>query len=594
MIPVLPTPSAVNAPAIRQQSLFQKYFIAMFAAAALPLLGSGTTEAWFAYVDQRTMLSNLLDAEARSAADKIGNFLDTIGDQLGWAVQMPWAEGRDETHRIDALRVLRQAPPVLNLALLDGGGIERIFVSRIDLERIEARGDRAQEEATREARANGIWHGPVTYRQESEPFMSIAIAGNRPSAGIAIADINLKLIREVVAQIQIGRTGHAFVLDQPGRLIAHPDISLVLRGADADLSGRLDTMRRAIAAAGGGAVIVADVQHQSVVATMATVPTVGWTVIVEQPLAEALAPLYAALWRTGWLLLAGTALAASLAFWLARRVAGPIRLLEEGAERIGAGQFAHRLDIRTGDELERLAARFNAMAGELALSQERSERIARLKRFLAPQVAELVDQAGGDSLLDGQRAEVVAVFGDLRGFTAFAARAEPDEIMQLLSAYHAAVGAVVTRYEATLTSFAGDGFMALVNAPVPCPDPALRAARMAADMQAAVRRLSREWRAQGRAVGFGIGLAMGTATVGRIGYDNRLDYTAIGNVVNLASRLCSAAEDGQVLVDASTAAAIGGALPLTALGTRTLRGYDERVLVYAISPATHDAGETTA
>ena len=223
------------------------------------------------------------------------------------------------------------------------------------------------------------------------------------------------------------------------------------------------------------------------------------------------------------------------------------------------------------------------MAGELAVSQERSERISRLRRFLAPQVAELVDRAGDDGLLDSQRVEVVVVFADLRGFTAFSAHAEPDAIMGVLGEYYEALGAIVARYGATLTNFSGDGMMVLVNAPVPCPDPALRAVRMAVEMQRAAQALIVGWRARGHVLGFGVGLAMGPATVGRIGSESRLDYTAIGNVVNLASRLCSSADDGQILVDPSAAEAVRNHVPLIPLGIRPLRGYDEQVAVYAVT-----------
>jgi class 3 adenylate cyclase len=288
------------------------------------------------------------------------------------------------------------------------------------------------------------------------------------------------------------------------------------------------------------------------------------------------------LWRTVGLLFAATVFASALAFWLARRMTGPIRRLEEGTEKIGAGQFEHRIDIATGDELERLADRFNEMAQELAISRDRSERIARLKRFLAPQVAELVEKSGDESVLAGQRAEVVAVFCDLRGFTAFSAHAEPEEIMQVLREYYKALGAIITRYGATLTNFAADGLMVLVNAPVPCADPALRAVKMAIDMQDDVQRLIAEWRLHGHTIGFGIGLAMGWATVGRIGYEERVDYTAIGHVVNLASRLCSSADDLQILIDHAAAQAVRGKISMIALGTRQLKGFDEQIPAYDV------------
>jgi adenylate cyclase len=224
------------------------------------------------------------------------------------------------------------------------------------------------------------------------------------------------------------------------------------------------------------------------------------------------------------------------------------------------------------------------MAGELALSQERSERIARLKRFLSPQVAEIVDSSGDSRLLDARRADVVVVFCDLRGFTDFSGKVKPDEIMRVLAEYYEAVGGSIMHYEATLTHFSGDGLMVLVNAPVPCTDdPAVRAVRMAEDMQAAVQSLVVGWRARGYVMGFGIGLAKGVATVGRVGYEGRHDYTAIGNVANLASRLCSSAEDGQILIDSEAAAAVEVTVAVAPLGTRMLKGFAEPVPVYAVT-----------
>jgi class 3 adenylate cyclase len=262
---------------------------------------------------------------------------------------------------------------------------------------------------------------------------------------------------------------------------------------------------------------------------------------------------------------------------------GPIRLLEQGTERIGAGQFDHRIQIRTGDELQRLADSFNAMAAELAVSQERQERIAKLKRFLAPQVAELVDRTGDDGVLDGRRTEVVAVFCDLRGFTAFSARALPEEVMSVLSDYYEELGGIITKYAATLTSFSGDGLMVLVNAPVPVEEPALRALDLAVEMQRSVQELIVGWRARGHRIGFGVGLAMGPATVGRIGYESRFDYTAIGSVVNLAARLCASAADREILVDTKVAEAVGGKRAVIPLGTRPLKGYEGELPVFGIS-----------
>jgi class 3 adenylate cyclase len=566
-----------------RRSLFQKYFVVLFIVVVVPLLANGISDAWFGYRDQRAMLNALLRTEAASAAGRIGSFLDGIKDQLSWTVRQAWSAGAREQHRFDALGVLRQVPAVVSITLVDGDGIEQLYVSRIDLNRIASGVDRSRDLAVSGARSARTWYGPVTYYHDSEPFMTIAVAGNRRATGIAVAEINLKLIWDVISAIQVGHTGHAFVLDQPGRLIAHPDISLVLRGTNDETLRAMRGLRQEIDAASGEAITIKNTEGETVVTAMAAIPGADWMVFVEQPLSEAFAPIYSALWRTGALLLAGAAFAGALAYWLARRMTGPIRLLEKGTERIGAGQFDHRINIATGDEFERLATRFNRMAGELAVSQERSERIARLKRFLAPQVAELVEKAGDESVLAGQRAEVVVVFCDLRGFTAFSARSGPEEIMQVLGDYYEALGSVITRFEATLTSFSGDGLMVLVNAPVPCADPALHAVEMAIDMQKVVQNLIGGWRSRGYAIGFGVGLAMGPATVGRIGYESRVEYTAIGNVVNLASRLCSSAENEQILIDPALAEAVRDKLPLVALGTRRFKGYDKQLAVFSVS-----------
>jgi len=577
-----------------RRPLFYKYFVALFVAVVVPLLADGLSEAWFGYRDQRAFLTQRLHAEARSAAGKIEGFLDDITDQLQWTVQLPWREGMDERHRFDVLRLMRQVPAVLDVVLVDGNGVERLHVSRVDPDVVNSGIDRNNDPAVVGARSDRTWYGPVTLYEGSEPHMTVAVAGAREANGITIAVINLKLIRDVILAIHVGQSGDAFVLGRSGRLVAHPDISLVLRGDDDPAAARLRELWQAAIVAGGETAEGADGNNRPVIAAMAAIPGPEWTAFVEEPAAEAFMPLRAALWRTGYLALGGALFAAALAYLLARRMTGPIALLEKGAEEIGAGHFDHKIKISTGDELEGLAQRFNEMAGELAVSQERSERIARLRRFLAPQVAELVEGSDQQSLLDSHRAEVVVIFCDLRGFTGFAGAAAPEEVMGLLQEYYEALGVIITRYEATLTCLIGDGLMLLLNAPVPCPKPALRGVRLAVEMQASVQSLTRKWRARGHAVGFGVGLAKGPATVGRIGYEGRHDYTAIGNVVNLASRICAAAADGQILIDAAVAREIGDAFALAPLGTRPLRGFAEAVPVFSVKLPERDVAALSA
>jgi len=567
----------------RFRGLFQKYLLVLFMAVATPLAVSGAVEAWFGYRDQQARLDQLLGVQATSAAAEIHDFIYGITNQLGWLVQVPWSDEPDEQRRTEALRLFRQAPAIVSLALLDNNGLERLYISRIGLNRIESRTDRSADPAVAGARSARTWFSDVGYHRGSEPHLTVAVVGNRAAVGMVIAEVNLKLIWDVISAIKVGKTGFAFVLDRPGRLIAHPDISLVLRGAEEATSRPFRAVRDAIGPAGAGFATSRDARGRQVAAVAAPVAGPDWTVIVEQPLAEAYGPIYAALWRTAALLAAGTMFAALLAYALAHRLTEPIRVLEEGTQRIGAGAFDHRISIETGDEFQHLANSFNKMAAELALAQQHQERIAKLKRFLAPQVADLVDRAGDDSVLDGRRAEVVVIFCDLRGFTAFSAALAPEEVMSVLSEYYQVLGRAITQFAATLISFSGDGLMVLVNAPVPVEDPALRAADLAVEMQKGVQRLIANWRSRGYQVGFGVGLASGVATVGRIGYENRLDYTAIGSVVNLAARLCASAADREILIDAEVAERVRGKRALAELGGRQIKGFDEAIPVFGIS-----------
>jgi class 3 adenylate cyclase/CheY-like chemotaxis protein len=246
------------------------------------------------------------------------------------------------------------------------------------------------------------------------------------------------------------------------------------------------------------------------------------------------------------------------------------------------------------DTVQEQARRLADQAGELALWNQdlearvqaqlgQIERMGALKRFLAPQLAELIIARGEDSVLQTHRRDIVVVFGDLRGYTAFAETAEPEELLDLLNAYHAAVGPIVTRSEGTLDHFSGDGIMVFFNDPLPCPDPAERAVRMAIEMREALLELQAEWRRRGRAIGFGLGIAQGYATLGQIGFAERVGYTAIGTVCNLASRLCAEAKDGQILVSQRIAAAADGIAPLEEIGDVALKGLSQAVAVYNVA-----------
>jgi class 3 adenylate cyclase/CheY-like chemotaxis protein len=210
------------------------------------------------------------------------------------------------------------------------------------------------------------------------------------------------------------------------------------------------------------------------------------------------------------------------------------------------------------------------------------ERMSRLRRFLAPQLAELIVDSGDESFLESHRREIVVVFCDLRGFTPFAEASDPEEVMAVLQEYHGALGDLIFRFEGTLERFAGDGLMVFFNDPVLCDDGPTRAIRMSVAMRTRVRGLAESWARQGHDLSLGIGIAQGYATLGRIGFDGRLDYAAIGNVTNMAARLCADAQGWQILVTERVFSGAGPVVVGEDAGTRELRGFSRRVHAFEV------------
>src|SRR5437764_13595816 len=209
-------------------------------------------------------------------------------------------------------------------------------------------------------------------------------------------------------------------------------------------------------------------------------------------------------------------------------------------------------------------------------------RIGRLKRFLAPQLAELIVSQGDEKILESHRREIVVVFCDLRGYTAFTETAEPEEVLDFLREYHGALGPLVAQFEGTLDQFSGDGIMVFFNDPVPIPDAAERAVKMALAMREAAGALIAEWRQLGRDLGFGAGIAQGYATLGQTGFSERSGYTAIGTVCNVAARLCAEAKDGQILLGQRVNVALKGSVATEQLGPLALKGLTQPVVAYNV------------
>jgi adenylate cyclase len=234
------------------------------------------------------------------------------------------------------------------------------------------------------------------------------------------------------------------------------------------------------------------------------------------------------------------------------------------------------------EQAEQLAAWNQTLQQRVAEQLGELQRVGRLKRFLAPQVAESVVCAGDDRLLESHRRDVAIVFCDLRGFTALAESAEPEEVMDVLREYHSALGEIIHQFEGTLERFLGDGLMVLFNDPIPCPDPAVRAVRMAVAMRDRVMEMTERWHKRGHELGFGVGIAQGYATLGRIGFEGRFDYAAIGTVPNLASRICSEAKPGQILISQRVHSAVEDMAETESLGVISLKGLARPIPVYDV------------
>jgi adenylate cyclase len=238
---------------------------------------------------------------------------------------------------------------------------------------------------------------------------------------------------------------------------------------------------------------------------------------------------------------------------------------------------------------EEIAGWNRELEARVAEQVEELGRVGRLKRFLAPQLAELIVSQGDEKILESHRREIVVVFCDLRGYTAFTETAEPEEVLEFLREYHGALGPLVSQFEGTLDQFSGDGIMVFFNDPVPCPDPGERAVKMAMAMREAAGRLIAAWRRHGCELGFGAGIAQGYATLGQIGFSERSGYTAIGTVCNLAARLCAEAKDGQILVSSRIAGAVEAVVKLEDLGNLELKGLRRPVAAFNVVQSTSAA-----
>ncbi len=366
-----------------QRGLFRKYVVIFFGLVSGVLIASGAMEIYFSYQENKATLVRVQREKAATAATRIEEFIHGIVTAMAWTAHSAYLPdaAAPEGRLLDYLWLLRQEPSITEAMHLDASGRETLRVSRLARNVVGSRADHSQDPRFLAAQAGAIYFGPVYFREDSEPYMSIALPLKGPDAGVAVAEVNLKFIWGVISQIQIGRAGYAYVVDSGGILIAHPDTNLVLQktalGALPQIRAALAASPRPSGAGGSGAGIGADLGGREVLTAHAVISPVGWHLFVEQPVREAFSPLYAAILRTGGLLLVGLALSTVASLVLARRMIRPIQALQQGAARIGAGSLEERITLQTGDELEALAEQFNQTAAQLQESYANLERKVR-------------------------------------------------------------------------------------------------------------------------------------------------------------------------------------------------------------------------
>jgi class 3 adenylate cyclase/HAMP domain-containing protein len=784
-----------------RQGLFAKYVVSLVGLVVFVLAVNGAMETWISYRATRTTLTDGMEEKAQGTARRIEQSISELERQISWVTRA--SQDTIEKRRADYAQLLHQVSVVNQLFQLNGDGREVLRVSRQSIT-TGGNADLSRDLRFTETVARGVSYAPAWFA-DRRPLMSISVAHSGFNAGVTVAEIDLSFLSDFLSDTQVGKAAFAYVVDPRGRVLATsakgPEVGT-------DLS-KLPQVAAAIVPGRAAETSGTDFNGHSVLSAASTVPKLGWSVMFEQPTTQALMPIRDQLVRIALLIGMGLLVAILAGTLLARRMIIPITALRDGADKLGEGDFSHRIDVHTSDELEDLAGQFNRMADQLqetytgleAKVEERTrdlaqsinelkvleevgravassldlnavlptiaaraieithadavliygydapagrfelieangidrsadgahvriadganvlsaaaasgepialadldaaeaqplrdaaleagfhavlvvplvdqqgtlgalvvlrrasgdfaesvtglmrtfanqavlamrnarlfsevdakgrelaaahetvraqadklreqteqlkdwnrsleqrvetqlgeiERIRKLERFLAPQVAQLIASSDSpEGLLTSQRREVTVVFCDLRGFTAFTEATEPEEAMNVLREYHAALGALIFKYEGTLDKYAGDGVMILFNAPIQFEDHTKRAVKMAVEMRDTIGPLTERWRNRGHSLGFGIGIAVGYATLGQVGFEQRLEYAAIGSVTNLASRLCGEAKPNQIVVSRRVYGIVEPFVEARPLDDLQLKGFNHPVLAMEI------------
>jgi len=390
--------------------LFRKYLLVFLLLVGGLLTVASAVDLWFSYRENQRALVKVEREKALAAAETIERFIQEIEHHVrsttraiaddpsvaaprrrDAAYRDTLASALTEQRELDFLRLLRNVPALTELRYIDVAGKETVRVSRLALDAVGSGADFADAPAYKGARSGKVYFSPLYFRNESEPFLTMAIPADASAFEVITAEVSLRAMWDVVSRIKVGSVGFAYVVDAGGRLIAHPDLAQVLKGRDLST---LPQVRAALAGRAGGdedsVTVATGIGGGEVLTAHAPVATTGWVVFIEQPLAEAFAPLQATILRGAAILGLGLLAAILASVLLARGMVAPISRLRTGAARIGAGDLAHRIEVRTGDELEALGEEFNRTAARLEESyRDLENRVAARTEELSRSVAEL-------------------------------------------------------------------------------------------------------------------------------------------------------------------------------------------------------------
>lgn len=443
--------------------LFNRYARDFALILGLVVLVSGGIGVYFSYQDTRALVDELQREKARGAAARIGQFIQSVELQMRGALIAGRTDGRPDldARHTELVRLLRIASSISDAAWIDTAGRERVRVSRLAPDAMGGDIDRSRDPAVIAANGGKTGYGEIRFHRQSVPHLEVAISGDRREDGIVIAVLNLEFASDVVAGIRVGERGKAYAVDGRGRLIIHPEPGKALQMTSLSDHPQVDAALKSTAGTRAAqATVIARAENGSwVIAASAPVDPPGWHVVVEQPVGEAFASMFESLVRTVLLLAAGMVLAVVLSRVLARRMIAPIRVLENGARRIGEGNLEERVEVHTGDELEELAGQFNRMALRLresyaVLEQKVEERTLQLEeanraksRFLAAASHDLRQPVHALGLFVAQLDEAhdEAARKRLIGKVAASSAAVSDLIEALLDISRLDAGAVVPR-----------------------------------------------------------------------------------------------------------------------------------------------------